>query len=492
MNRIYACIDLKSFYASVECVERGLNPLTTNLVVADSERTEKTICLAVSPSLKSYGIAGRARLFEVVHRVKKINEERKKNNKGKLSGKTYYNDKIKLNPSLALDFVIAKPRMSLYIKYSSKIYNVYLKHLSKDDIYVYSIDEIFCDITDYLKYRKLSAEEFVTEMVLDVLKTTGITATAGIGTNLYLAKVAMDIVAKHIKPNSFGVRLAYLDEKSYRKLLWNHTPLTDFWRIGKGIAKKLNDYKIYTMGDLARKSLDDEELLYDLFGVNAELIIDHAWGYEPCTIKDIKAYKPKNNSLSRGQVLSKPYDYLSAKLVVIEMMDMLALDLVFYHYVTDMITLDINYDAENLQNNYKGKIDKDYYGRSIPKAAHGIVNLSFKTSSSELLMKEISALYEKIVDTKLTIRRITITVGNLLNEDIEEKYYCQYDLFGDVKEKEERKNSQKAKEEKERKVQKTILDIKNKYGKNALLRGINLVEGSTAKKRNNEIGGHRA
>ena len=413
MDKVYACIDLKSFYASVECVMRKLNPLTTNLVVADSSRTEKTVCLAVSPSLKEYGLSGRARLYEVIEKVKTINLERKKRIKKDFISKSYDNNKVKLNPNLELDFIIAKPRMSLYIKYSTMIYNIYLKYLSKDDIYVYSVDEIFCDITNYLKYSKLTKEEFISKIVLDIYKITGITATAGIGTNLYLAKVAMDILAKHAKPNSDNVRLFYLDEMLYRKLLWNHKPITDFWRVGKGYAKRLLELKVFTMGDIALLSYENEELLYKMFGVNAEILIDHAWGYEPCTIKDIKSYKPINNSLSRGQVLHEPYDYLSGKLIVTEMIDLLALDLVHSNYKTNCIVLNINYDISNLKNNYQGDVTKDYYGRMVPKEAHGSILIDHYTSSVKLLTTKILELYEKIVNSKLLIRRVTITVCNL-------------------------------------------------------------------------------
>lgn len=494
MERVYACIDLKSFYASCECHERNLNALTTNLVVADEERTEKTICLAVSPSLKSYGLKGRARLYEVISKVKEINSERKKNNHGKLVGKSYNNEKIRMNPSLELDFIIAKPRMSLYIKYSTKIYNIYLKYLSSDDIFVYSIDEVFCDITNYLKYNKADAQEFITKIILDIEKETGITATAGIGTNLYLAKVSMDIMAKHAKPNKDNVRVFSLDEMSYRKYLWNHRPLTDFWRVGAGYSEKLEANDIYTMGDICRVALNNEELLYDLFGVNAELLIDHAWGYEPCTISDIKNYKPKNNSLSRGQVLHEAYDYLKAKLIVMEMMDLLALDLVENNYVTNMLILTIGYDVENLKNDYKKDTKKDYYGRVIPKNAHGTINIDHFTSSSKTLTKKVTELYEKITNPKLSIRRISLTAANLLSDDSinEIQNYEQFDLFSDVESKIKQNKLDMEDEEKEKKMQKTLIDIKKKYGKNAIFRGMNLMDGATTIERNKEIGGHKA
>ena len=386
MDRIYMCIDLKSFYASVECRERGLDPMTTNLVVADPNRTEKTICLAVSPSLKQYGIPGRARLFEVIQKVKEMNyKRRKENNVYKFIGKSYNDIELKSNKKLEIDYIIAEPRMSYYMNYSTKIYNIYLKYLSSDDIYVYSIDEVFCDITDYLTYYKMTARELVTKIIEDVYDNTGITATAGIGTNMYLAKVAMDIVAKKMKPNSKGVRIAGLDEKTYRKLLWKHKPLTDFWRVGKGYSKKLNDNNIYTMGDVARCSIENEELLYKLFGVNAELLIDHAWGWEPCTMQQVKSYKPERNSISSGQVLHLPYSYEKAKLIVREMVDLLVLDLVAKHLVTNQLVLTVGYDILNLTNkgiDYKGEITTDHYGRKIPKHAHGTANIDHKTSST--------------------------------------------------------------------------------------------------------------
>ena len=485
MDKIYACIDLKSFYASCECQERGLNAMTTNLVVADSERTEKTICLAVSPSLKSYGIGGRARLYEVIQRVKEVNEQRKKALSGGFLSKSCDNDVIKMNPNIELDFIIAKPRMKLYMEYSTKIYNVYLKYLSSEDIYVYSIDEVFCDLTNYLKYSKLTAEELVTKMILDVYDETGITATAGIGTNLYLAKVAMDIIAKHVKPNKENVRIAKLSEITYRKLLWDYKPLTDFWRVGKGIAKRLMDNKIYTMGDICRKSLENEEFLYQLFGVNAELLIDHAWGYEPCTMSDIKNYLPSSNSLSRGQVLHEPYDYQKTKLIVSEMADLLSLDLVDHSYVTDELVLTISYDSTNIQNGYKGIIDKDYYGRNVPKNSHGNIHLDYKTSSTKIIMEKFLELYERIINPKLMVRRINLGALNLINYDLKNKSE-QLDLFSN-----NQINDKKVEdEENENKVQKAILDIKKKYGKNAILRGMNLMDGATTIERNQEIGGH--
>lgn len=487
MNKVYLCIDLKSFYASVECTERNLNPLTTNLVVADFSRTEKTICLAVTPSLKQYGLSGRSRLYEVVQRVREINYQRKKNNNYRpFKDKSYDIDKLNIDKSLELDFIIAKPRMNLYIEYSTKIYNIYLKYISKEDIHVYSIDEVFMDITNYLDYYKLSPSRLATKIVMDIYNTTGITATCGIGTNMYLAKVAMDILAKHEKPNREGVRIAYLDEITYRERLWEHTPLTDFWRVGRGISNKLNKNNIYTMGDLALYSLTNEDKLYKLFGVNAELLIDHAWGYEPCTMKDIKCYKPDNNSLSSGQVLHCPYDYNKTKLIVKEMTEELVLDIVSKHLLTNQIVLTISYDIDNLNNNYNGEITKDYYGRYTPKPSHGSIKLDNYTSSSKVIIESINKLYTKIVNSNLLIRRINIAFINLITEEENNNRinYTQLDLFSN-------NNIDNKEEEKEdKKIQETILSIKSKYGKNSILKGSNLLEDSTAIERNKMIGGH--
>ena len=499
MNRIYACIDLKSFYASVECIERNLDPLKTNLVVADEERSDKTICLAISPSLKQYGLPGRARLFEVKQKIRDINYQRKKDNYYKqFTDKSFNDDELKNNKNLELDLVIAKPRMSHYIKYSTNIYNVYLKYLSPDDIYVYSIDEVFCDITNYLKYNHISPREFITKIIHDIYITTGITATAGIGTNLYLAKVAMDIVAKHVKGDKYGVRIAGLDEITYRKKLWNHRPLTSFWRVGKGYAKKLEDNGLYTMGDIARCSIENEDLLYKLFGVNAELLIDHAWGWEPCTIKDIKAYKPKNNSISSGQVLHCSYTYKKARLIIKEMADQLALDLFSKNLVTDQLTLTIGYDIDNLNNPnikeyYHGEITQDYYGRDVPKPAHGTINIDHKTSSSKIIIENTLKLYDKIINKNLLIKRINICANNVINENLvkENKVIEQFDLFTNYQEIENKRNKEKEEEIKDKKIQSVILDIKNKYGKNSILKGMNLEEGSTAIDRNKQIGGHK-
>ncbi len=499
MDKVYVCIDLKSFYASVECKERNLNPLTTNLVVADSERTEKTICLAVSPSLKSYGIPGRARLFEVVQKVKEVNYLRKKqNNYQEFTGSSYDDVVLKNNNNLKLDFIIAKPRMSYYMKYSTDIYNIYLKYLSAEDIHVYSIDEVFCDITNYLNTLKITPREFVTKIIHDVYTTTGITATAGIGTNLYLAKVAMDIVAKHVKPDKYGVRIAELDEMTYRKKLWHHQPLTSFWRVGQGISKKLEAHNLHTMGDIARCSLQNEDLLYNLFGINAELLIDHAWGWEPCTIKQIKSYKPTSTSISSGQVLSCPYNYQKAKLVVKEMIDLLALDLVEKNLVTNQIVLTINYDIEcltnpNIRKYYDGIITTDYYGRKVPKPAHGTINLEHKTSSSILLTEAIVKLYEQIINKNLLIKKINISVNNLIDKSLakKEKVIEQFDLFTDYNKLEKERTKEQEAENKENKIQHVILDIKKKYGKNAILKGMNYMSGATTKERNQQIGGHK-
>lgn len=493
-QHIYVSIDLKSFYASVECQERGLNPITTNLVVADSSRTEKTICLAVSPSLKSYGIPGRARLFEVIQKVKEVNIERKRKAPNQtFTGSSYDNTAILKNPDLELSYIIAPPRMGFYMKYSTNIYNIYLKWFSSDDIYVYSIDEVFIDVTHYLKTYHMTARELVTHVIQDVYKNTGITATAGIGTNLYLCKIAMDIVAKHVEPNKNGVRIAGLDEMTYRKLLWNHRPLTDFWRVGSGYAKKLEAHGIYTMGDVARTSIQNEELLYKLFGINAELLIDHAWGWEPVNIKQIKEYKPENNSISSGQVLHCPYDYEKTKLIIKEMTELLTLDLVKKNLVTNQIVLTVGYDIENLtdpfiKNLYKGEITTDRYGRKIPKHAHGTINLDHKTSSTKIIMDAIMKLYERIINKQLLVRRINITFNNVVDEFTEKnkKTYEQIDLFTDYQQKAEK--LQKEKMEKE--LQKAMIGIKNKYGKNAVIKGMNLQDGGTTIDRNKQIGGH--
>jgi len=505
-QKYYICIDLKSFYASVECIERGLDPMKTNLVVADLSRTEKTVCLAVTPSLKSYGISGRARLYEVVSKVREVNNKRRsKAPFHRLTGESFDDDEIKNNPSLSVSYIVAPPRMAYYMQYSTRIYEIYLKYVSPDDIHVYSIDEVFIDVTSYLLTYGISARELAVKIIHDVYYTTGITATAGIGTNMYLAKIAMDIVAKKAEPDKNNVRIAELNEETYRKTLWSHTPITDFWRVGKGIAKRLSSVGLFTMGDIAKCSVggaDDyynEELLYKLFGVNAELLIDHAWGWEPCTIKDIKEYKPSTKSLSSGQVLHCPYDYKKAGLIVREMTELLVLDIVDKGYVTNQVVLTVNYDIENLtnekiRNKYKGEITTDFYGRKVPKSAHGTGNLKEYTSSTKLIMDCVTKLYDKIINPDLLIRKITIAANNLIKEeDIKkEAPYVQLDFFTDYqsKQKEDRINEKSL--EKERSIQKTMLGIKKKYGKNAILRGMNLEEGATTISRNSQIGGHKA
>lgn len=493
MNKIYACIDLKSFYASVECVERGLDPLTTNLVVADSSRTEKTICLAVSPSLKQYGLGGRARLYEVVQKIDRVNYERKKNIFGyKFTGKSYDDNVLKKDFTKKIDYIIAPPRMSYYMNYSTKIYDIYLKYISSLDIYVYSIDEIFCDITSYLSYYKMSPKEFISMIIKDVYTTTGITATAGIGTNMYLAKIAMDIVAKHSPPNEIGVRISELDEMSYRKKLWNHRPLTDFWRVGNGYAKKLEKNKIYTMGDIARTSLENEDLLYKLFGVNAEILIDHAWGYEICTMKDIKEYKPKNTSIGTSQVLHCPYTYENSLIIVKEMADLLSLDLVKKGLVTNKISLIINYDISNINSNYSKEVSIDHYGRCVPKPSSSSININHYTSSSELIIKYAVKLYNKIVDKTLLIRKIGISFATINKSDIKENIiYEQFSLFSDNDKLSNELESQKKSELQEEYLQKVVIDLKNKFGKNAVLKGMNLESGATTIERNKQIGGHK-
>ena len=501
-NRIYLCIDLKSFYASVECIERNLDPMTTNLVVADASRTEKTICLAVSPSLKSYGIPGRPRLFEVIQRVKEVNNQRKQNAPGeKFDGFSNDYKELRGNPSLELTYIVAPPRMAHYMDYSTRIYNIYLKYIAPEDIHVYSIDEVFIDITSYLNTYHLSARELAIKIIRDVLNTTGITATAGIGTNMYLAKIAMDIVAKKIPADKNGVRIAELDEMSYRKQLWNHRPLTDFWRLGRGYAKKLEENGLYTMGDIAEYSLIEygEDKLYKMFGVNAELLIDHAWGWEPCTIEHIRAYKPENKSLGSGQVLHCPYDFDKAKLIVREMTELLVLDLVEKRLVTDQIVLTVGYDIENLTNPeikryYKGEITTDHYGRKVPKHAHGTANIGRLTSSTMLIMKAVMELFDNIVNPKLLVRRINISANHVVSENIIEKNqnFEQIDLFTDYEALQKKREQEERELKKERAIQEATIEIRNKFGKNAILKGTNLQEGATTKDRNNQIGGHRA
>ena len=470
-HRTYIAIDLKSFYASVECVDRGLDPLTTNLVVADVSRTEKTICLAVSPSLKAYGIGGRARLFEVIQKAREFK----------------------------LDYIAAPPRMRRYIEVSTRIYRIYLKYIAPEDIHVYSIDEVFMDVTDYLGTYKLTAHELAMKMIRDVLHQTGITATAGIGTNMYLCKVAMDIVAKKIPADKDGVRIAELDEMTYRRELWDYRPITKFWRVGRGIAEKLALYGIDTMGKIARCSMLNEELLYRLFGVNAELLIDHAWGWEPCTIDMVKAYKPESSSFSSGQVLQRPYDWSKARVVIQEMADAMALDLVAKRLVTDQLVLTVGYDVENLtrpeiRTKYHGEVHTDHYGRQVPKHAHGTANLRRQTSSSHLITATVKALYDRIVNKDLLIRRLNLTVNHVVDESCVSKKTMpeQLDLFTDYDALEKQKQEETAALEKERRMQEAQLAIKRRFGKNAILKGLNFEEGATAKERNKQIGGHRA
>lgn len=494
-DKVYIAIDLKSFYASVECVVRGLNPLTTNLVVADSSRTEKTVCLAVSPSLKQYGISGRARLYEVIEKVKEINAQRKMNAPNHIFTCTSYDDTaLQKNKDLELSYIIAPPRMKYYMEYSTKIIEIYLKWFSIEDMFVYSIDEVFIDITKYLNTYKMTPRELVTKIIKNVYDETGITATAGIGTNLYLCKIAMDIVAKHTQPDKYGVRIAGLDEITYRKYLWGHKPLTDFWRVGKGISKKLEQNGMFTMGDVARMSEKNEELLYKLFGINAELLIDHAWGYEPCTIESVKSYKPVTNSISSGQVLHCPYDYEKTKLIVKEMTELLTLDLVRKKLITSKLVLTIGYDVDNLTNpeiskSYEGKITLDHYGRKIPKNAHGTINVDHKTSSTKIITDAVMELYERIIDKRLLVRRVNITAEDVVNEDDYNniKDFEQLNLFIDYNKKEKELKKEKL----ERELQKAVLNIKSKYGKNSIIKGMNLQEGGTTIERNGQVGGHK-
>ena len=477
--RTYLAIDLKSFYASVECVALGLDALTTNLVVADESRTDKTICLAVTPSLKAYGISGRARLFEVRQRVREVNAERAR--KARLTGESSDDTAVQTDPHMALGFRIATPRMGLYMEVSARIYRIYLKYVSSEDIQVYSIDEVFIDATDYLQLYGVTAHELALRMIRDVLDETHITATAGIGPNLYLAKIAMDIEAKHSPADQDGVRIAELDEMTYRRKYWSHRPLTDFWRLGRGIAARLEANGMYTLGDVARCSLRNEELLYRIFGVNAELIIDHAWGWEPCTLAAVKAYRPSVHSLSSGQVLSTPYSFGKARIIVREMTDLLALDLVEKRLVADQMVLDIGYDRESLDSvkGYKGPVVKDHYGRKVPKPAHGSVNLGRQTSSTTLIAEAVMGLYDRIADPRLLYRRLNVTANHVVPEDQMEG--VQLSLFEDVPEDSTRERSR----------QEAILAIRRRFGPNAILTGIDFEEGATTRERNNQIGGHR-
>lgn len=500
-RRTYIAIDLKSFYASVECRERGLDPLDTNLVVADESRTDKTICLAVTPSLKTYGISGRARLFEVVQQVREANRGRLHDAPGhRFSGKSCFLSELTANPTLEIDYLIAPPRMAYYMEYSSSIYSIYLKYIAPEDIIVYSIDEVFMDVTDYLFTYKLTAHDLAMKIILDVLDTTGITATAGIGTNLFLAKVAMDIVAKHIPADKNGVRIAELDEMSFRRKLWTHQPLTDFWRVGRGYSKKLEEHGMFTMGDVARMSVHNEDLLYQLFGKNAEMLIDHAWGWEPCTVEAVKAYRPSDNSLGSGQVLHCPYTSENARLVLREMAELLSLDLVRKKLVTNQIVLTIGFDVENLTDParrqlYTGPVVKDHYGRMIPKHAHGTERLETYTSSTKKIINVATTLFDKIVDANLLIRRINIVAGHVLPEDEAPNRSddCeQLDMFTDYAAVQAQRQKEEDELNRERKVQEALLTIKKRFGKNAILKGMNLQEGATAKDRNEQIGGHKA
>lgn len=507
MDKKYIAIDLKSFYASVECAERGLDPLDANLVVADESRTEKTICLAVSPSLKSMGVSGRARLFEAVQRVREVNRERQRALHGRrFSGKSVFASELTADNSLEVDFIIARPRMAYYMSYSRNIVEIYLDFVSIDDILIYSVDEVFIDATNYLATYKKTAHEFAMMLIRQVLKETGITATAGIGTNMYLAKVAMDVVAKHMPPDADGVRIAELDEMSYREKLWCHTPITDFWRVGAGTARRLEKYGMFTMGDIARCSLGDAmqkhnaALLYKLFGVNAELLIDHAWGYEPCEIKDCKAYKPEAKSLSEGQVLPRPYSFDEGRIVAAEMADNLAMDLVRKGFVTDQIVLDVSYDTENVitpekAKSYKGEIVTDRYGRQTPKPVHASVNLGRYTAASGRITEAVLTAYDRITDRGLTVRRFNVAVMHLLTPDeakAKEPKYVQTDFFTDYDD-EQRKNTEaKAHDEREMRMQKALLNLRSRFGKNSIVRGLNMQEGATAMDRNEQIGGHKA
>ncbi len=501
MEKQYIAIDLKSFYASVECRELGKDPMTTNLVVADQSRTDKTICLAVSPSLKACRIPGRPRLYQVVQQVKKINAMRRSNAPGReFTGKSSDASELAADSSLELDYIVATPRMSYYIEYSTRIYQIYLKYAAPEDIHVYSIDEVFIDATEYLKTRQISARDFAMMMIRDVLKTTGITATAGIGPNLYLCKVAMDIWAKHIPPDKDGVRIAELDERTYRQNLWSHKPITDFWRVGSGYAKKLAEYGMYTMGDVARCSLggpgdiQNEELLYKLFGVSAELLIDHAWGWEPCEIRHIKAYKPESSSLSIGQVLPEPYTAEKARVIVREMTEGLVLDLVEKNLVTDQVVLTVVYDVSNLAKDFEGELTTDRYGRQAPKQAHGSENLDRQTSSTRLIMAAMLRLFDRIVDQNLLVRRMYVIANRIVSADSlkDAPDYRQMDLFTDYDESRQQEEAEEKELEKEKRLQQAMLSIKHRYGKNSILHGTSYEEGATGRDRNNQIGGHKA
>lgn len=524
MDKVYIAIDLKSFYASVECADRNLNPLTTNLVVADESRTEKTICLAVTPSLKAHGISGRARLFEVIQAVKDVNNKRfntalrlgvlpkDENGKYHFASQSFNAAALAADPSLELSYIIAPPRMKLYEEISTKIFSIYMRYISAEDIHVYSIDECFIDATGYLNTYQMTAHELAMTMIREVLYETGITATAGIGTNMYLAKVAMDIVAKHVPADKDGVRIAELNEQTYRELLWCHTPLTDFWQIGSGVAKRVTVLGCRTMGDIARLSTQNEDALYDALGVRAELVIDHAWGWEPTEISTIKSYKPSTNSISSGQVLKEPYDTKLGKLIVREMTELLALDLVRKGGVTKKLTLTIGYDRTSIELLYRGKtpkddtykvvstgkkytgaVTKDYYGRAIPKHAHGTGNIDHWTSSTKAIVDTMMELFDRIIDSDLFVRRVTICACNLIPEtEIPEEAPVQLELFVDYEKLERQEAAKKDKEEKERRLQRATLHLQDRFGKNAVLKGMNLMQGGTTIERNGQIGGHRA
>ncbi len=499
-NKTYIAIDLKSFYASVECRERGLDPLTTNLVVADLSRTEKTICLAVSPSLKAHGIPGRARLFEVVRQVKEINARRLSRAPGRrFSGRSSDANRLEKDPSLELDYIVAMPRMAFYMEYSTRIYSIYLKYVAPEDIHVYSIDEVFIDATAYLRTANLSAYDFAMRIIRDVLTTTGITATAGIAPNLYLSKVAMDIWAKHVPADEHGVRIAELDEMKYRQYLWGHKPLTDFWRVGHGYAKKLADHGMYTMGDVARCSVGgpgdrlNEDLLYKLFGVNAELLIDHAWGWEPCELSHIKAYVPESSSLSVGQVLQRAYTVQDARTIIMEMAEGLALSLVEKGLVTDQIVLSVGYDNGSLSPQYEGEMGMDYYGRWAPKPAHGSENIGRMTSSTKLILEAALRLYDRIMDPGLMVRRMYVVASRVVRaEEADRKPEVeQLDLLTDYEQIARRREAEEAQLAREKRLQQTMLSIKDRYGKNAILRGTSYREEATGRERNEQIGGHK-
>ncbi len=500
MKKQYIAIDLKSFYASVECVEKDLDPLDTNLVVADKSRTDKTICLAVSPSLKACGIPGRPRLFEVVAQTADVNAVRRyKAPRRRFTGSSYLASELEKDPSLELSYIVAVPRMALYIAYSTRIYQIYLKYVAPEDIHVYSIDEVFIDATPYLETYGVTAHELAMIMIRDVLRATGITATAGIGTNLYLCKIAMDIVAKKMPADKDGVRIAELDELSYRRLMWEHRPLTDFWRVGRGYARRLEHSGIFTMGDIARMSTSEfgESALYRMFGVNAELLIDHAWGWEPCTIADIKGYRPESSSISSGQVLQEATPNDTARLITWEMADLLSLDLAGKGLVTGKLTLTIGYDVENLRRDdiiqsYKGKVVLDHYGRDVPAHAHGTINLTAPVSSSKLITEAAVELFDRITDALLSVRRITICAEGVRPESAVCEEQRQLDFFTDFEEEERRRTAGEAALRRENSLQLAMLDIKERYGRNAVLRGTNLCEGATVRSRNQQIGGHRA